>query len=158
MVRSAFLLLTATIAFFGADKYSGPRPPKPDVPFLVHANNLVQTEALEATEETRKGDTAFVVAGASSSARTPMAEPIFVVRTEKLLAEKLQLFRLETRNGRREVVMPEKKKKDAPKPLKLMVTRLEPNLYRIEANEGLPNGEYGLTPDGSNQVFCFQVY
>jgi len=143
---------------FGAEKYSGPRPPKADVPFLVHADNLVQTEALEATEEARKGDTAFVVSGTSSSARTPMAEPIFLLRTEKLSAEKLQLFHLEARNGRREVVMPEKKKKDAPKPLKLMVTRLEPNLYRIEANEGLPNGEYGLTPDGSNQVFCFQVY
>jgi len=28
----------------------------------------------------------------------------------------------------------------------------------VEANEMLENGEYSLTPSGSNQVFCFQVY
>jgi hypothetical protein len=31
-------------------------------------------------------------------------------------------------------------------------------LFRVEANEGLPNGEYALTPEGSNHTFCFQVY
>jgi len=31
-------------------------------------------------------------------------------------------------------------------------------LYRLEVNESLENGEYGLTPEGANQVFCFQVY
>jgi hypothetical protein len=145
-------------ALLAADKYSGPRPPKSDVPYLVHADNLVETEALQASEENRKGDTAYVVNGASSSARTPLAEPIFLMRSEKVMAEKLQLYRLESRNGRREIVFPEKKKKDGPKPLKLMVTRLEPGLFRVEANEGLPNGEYALTPEGSNHTFCFQVY
>jgi hypothetical protein len=124
----------------------------------MHADTLVETESAQASEENRKGDTAYVVNGATSAARTPLAEPIFILRSEKLLAEKLQLYRLESRNGRREVVFPEKKKKDGPRPLKVLVTRLEPNLYRVEANEGLPNGEYALTPEGSNQTFCFQVY
>ena len=32
------------------------------------------------------------------------------------------------------------------------------NLFWIEANEYLDNGEYCLTPEGSNKVFCFQIY
>ena len=32
------------------------------------------------------------------------------------------------------------------------------NIYRIDVGESLENGEYSLTPEGSNQVFCFQVY
>jgi hypothetical protein len=39
-----------------------------------------------------------------------------------------------------------------------MVKPLEGKLYRVEANETLENGEYALSPDGSDQVFCFQVY
>ena len=41
-------ILTLTAATFllpAADKYSGPRPPKADLPYLVHADNLVPTEA-----------------------------------------------------------------------------------------------------------------
>ncbi len=40
----------------------------------------------------------------------------------------------------------------------LSLRRLGDGLYRIEANEFLPNGEYALSPEGSNTVFCFQVY
>ena len=62
----------------GADDYTGPRPPKPDVLYLVHASNLVPTEVTEAQQEGKKDDTTFSVAGAASSARTPLAEPIFL--------------------------------------------------------------------------------
>ena len=31
-------------------------------------------------------------------------------------------------------------------------------LYKIEVSDSLEPGEYTLTPEGSNQVFCFQVY
>jgi len=51
-----------------------------------------------------------------------------------------------------------KKRKDAPRPVRLSVERLEPGLYRLEASQGLDNGEYCLTPSGSQIVFCFQVY
>ncbi len=36
--------------------------------------------------------------------------------------------------------------------------RLGEGIYRLEANEYLQNGEYALTPEGSDQVFLFQVY
>jgi hypothetical protein len=42
--------------------------------------------------------------------------------------------------------------------LRLNVTRLDENLYKIEVDEILENGEYLLTPPDSNQVFCFQIY
>ena len=39
-----------------------------------------------------------------------------------------------------------------------VLTKLDDALYRVEVNEVLENGEYSLSPRGSNQVFCFQVY
>ncbi len=140
-----------------AQKYSGPRPPKPDVPYLVHADNLVATEVAEAKEEKRKQDVAYVVAGASSSARTPLAGPAFVFQAEQIPADKLQLYRFDVKNGQREVVTSHKGKAVA-QPRRINVNPLGGGLFKIEVDEHLDNGEYGLTPEGSNQVFCFQVY
>jgi hypothetical protein len=157
MQRLPFLFLLAA-AVVAQSKYSGPRPPKADVPFLLHATNLIETETGEAKEEKRKDDIANTVSGAASPVRTPMAEPIFLMKTEKLAAEKLQLFKMDAAKNQREVVIPTKKPEKAPRPLRLSMRQLEPGLYRIEANELLENGEYCLSPSGSQQVFCFQVY
>src|SRR5260370_21204288 len=95
--------LTAMVCLTGltAQKYSGPRPPKPDVPYLVHADNLVATEVTEAKEEKRKQDVAYVVAGANSSARTPLAGPAFLFHSYKIPADKLPLYRFYVKNGQR---------------------------------------------------------
>jgi hypothetical protein len=143
---------------FAAESYNGPKPPKPDVAFLLHADNLVETEALEAKEETRKDETIYTVPGAASPVRTPLAEPIFLIQAEKIVPEKLSLFRLEVKDGNRRVAFNQKKRKDNPKPIRFITTEIEGKLYRIEVNEPLENGEYSLSPAGSNQVFCFQVY
>ena len=163
MLRSQFLTALCglvLLAFPGtaAEKYSGPRPPQPDVPYLLHADNLVSTEAANATEEKRKDGTAYAIAGAgTSTARTPMAEPIFIFESKTISPEKLGLYRLDVKNGRREVFFPTKAKRGQ-RPLLLSVKRLSDNLYRIEASQFLENGQYSLSPDGSNQVFCFEVY
>jgi hypothetical protein len=157
LMRAFLFALVCTALGFG-QKYSGPRPPKPDVPYLQHADNLVETEVAEAKEDDRKNETVYEVAGPSSPARTPLAEPIFLFQSEKIVPGKLDLFQLETKDNNRRIIFPKKKKKDAPRPLRLSIKRLEENLYRIEANEPLDNGEYSLTPAGSNQVFCFEVY
>jgi hypothetical protein len=156
MLRTLLLPLIV-LSLAAADKYQGPRPPKPDLPYLLHGSRLVETEATEAREEKRKDDTVYVISGASSPARTPLAEPILLLETEKLQADRLELYKLEVRNGRREAVFPAKRRKDA-RPIRISVTRLDQNLYRLEAAVGLENGEYSLTPAASNQVFCFQVY
>ncbi len=160
MIRLAFCcaLLAAAPAAGQTRTYAGPYPAKPDVPYLLHASTLLETETAEAKEEKRKDQTAFVITGAASPARTPLAEPIFLLKAEKLAPEKLELYRLESKGGRREVVLSEKKRRDATRPLRLSITRLGEGLFRIEAAEGLDNGEYSLTPAGTNQVFCFQVY
>ena len=154
------LLAAATAGAQSRSKpYTGPRPPKPDVPYLLHAATLVETEAVEAKEEKRKDESVYAVDGPSSSARTPLAEPIFLFQAEKLQAEKLEIYKLTVKNGRREIVFPDSpKKRREIRPAHVVVTRLAESLYRIKANEGLDNGEYAITPAGSNQVFLFQVY
>ncbi|MCC6590263.1 MAG: hypothetical protein IT168_26455 [Bryobacterales bacterium] len=158
--RTALVLFLSALALSGqTKKYKGPRPPKADVVYLVHASNLVPTEVSEATEEKRKDDTANIVKGASSPAKTPLAEPIFILESEKLNPDKLELYAMTVKNGNREVAVPNNPKKAKNmKPLRLSMTKLEQNLYRIEANQWLDNGEYCLSPSGSQQVFCFQVY
>jgi hypothetical protein len=155
--RTLPLLFVVACAVYG-QTYTGPRPPKPDVPYLKHADNLLATEVAEAKEEKRKDDILYVVAGANSSARTPLASPIFLFQSDKILPDKLQLYKLDTKNGRREILMSPKKKQGAV-PIRIQVTRLSSdNLYKIEVEESLENGEYSLSPQGSDQVFCFQVF
>jgi hypothetical protein len=149
------ILLLASLAA-AADDYNGPRPPKADVPYLVHASTLVPTETTEAQQEGKNNDT-FSVSGASSSARTPLAEPIFLLRSEKIKADSLELYRFEVKGGRRQLTL-SRKRKEGSGPFHLSITKLDKDLYRVEADEALENGEYSLSPSGSNVAFCFQVY
>jgi hypothetical protein len=141
-----------------AQKYTGPRPPKPDIVYLVHADNLIPLEVADAKQESKKDEVTFTVAGASSPARTPLAEPIFLVQSDRIQADHLELYRMEVKNGRREVSMSKSRRRGGPRPLRLAVSKLDGNLYRIEASEVLENGEYSLSPNDSNAVFCFEVY
>jgi hypothetical protein len=155
MRRVAILLLIACAGW--AQKYTGPRPPKADLPYLKHAENLIPTEASEAKEEKgKKEEIVYVIAGAASTAKTPLASPVFLFVIEKMRPESLQLFRLETRNGRRELDVSPKK---PGKPIRVTITRLSSDgLYRLDVSESLEAGEYSLSPNDSNQVFCFQVF
>ena len=157
MVTRISLIALTLLGVLAAQKYSGPRPAKPDLPFLVHADSLVETELSEAKEEKRKEDLAYIVAGAGSSAKTPLAAPVFIFQADQIPAEKIQLYRFEVKNGHREVFFSHKGKGSA-RARRLNVTPLGGGLFKIDVDESLENGEYGLTPEGSNQVFCFQVY
>ena len=141
-----------------AQKYTGPRPPKPDVLYLVHADNLVPTEIAEAKQDSKKNEMTFSISGASSPARTPLAEPIFIIESDKISPERLELYRMDVKSGRREVTMTQKRTRGGPRPLRLSVTRIEKGLYRVEASETLENGQYSISPNDSNHVFCFEVY
>lgn len=156
LLSGALLLQTLLTA---AD-YKGPRPESVDTPYLLHASKLVALDVGEAKEESRKDGMGGLVTGSTAKARTPMAEPIFIMETKDITAEKMELYRFEVKNGNREVFFPSsgKKSKQSARPFRLTVTRLSPNLYRLEAAETLEPGEYSLSPSGSNKVFCFQVY
>ena len=151
-------LCFAAVYAAAAQDYSGPQPPQADLPYLKHAENLVPTEVLEAKKEEKgkKDDFTYVIAGAASIARTPLASPMFLLRTDKLVADKLSLYKLEARNGRREITFSPKKQ---PKTIRIELTRLNTNkLYRLEVEESLEPGEYAFSAEGSNQVYCFQVF
>jgi hypothetical protein len=136
--------------------YTGPRPPKPDMLYLVHADNLVPTETGEAKEEGKGGNTKYTMPGAASPARTPLAEPVFMLQSDKITPESLELYKFDVKGGRREADLGGGR--GSSKALHLSVTRLERGLYRIEADEVLDNGEYVLSPMGSNRVFCFGIF
>ena len=157
-IRSLSLLLLLGASAAWAQKYTGPRPPQKDLVYLVHADNLVPTEVSEAKQESKKNEVTYTIQGAASTARTPLAEPIFIIETDKIQAENLELYRLEVKNGHREVAMAGKKGRGGSRPLRVTVTRLDKGLYRLEASETLENGEYSLSPNDSNRVFCFEVY
>jgi hypothetical protein len=158
LMRRLFLSLLLIAGTCVGQKYSGPEPEKPDLPYLLHATSLVATEAGNAQEEQKKDVSIFWVNGASSPVKTPLAEPIFLLKSEKLVPERLTLFKMEVKNGRREVSINTKKAKDSAKPVPLSVKRLGQGLYRLEANDMVGPGEYCLSPEGANEVFCFQVY
>jgi hypothetical protein len=151
-VRSAVSFLLAAWAAF-AQQYNGPRPEKPDMLYLVHADNLIPTEMLEARQEKMT----FIVPGASSPARTPLAEPIFLIESDKINPQSLELYRMEVKGGRREVTISQKHTRGS-KVLRLTVTPLDGKLYKVEADQELENGQYAISPNGSNTVFCFEVY
>jgi hypothetical protein len=154
MQRLAFLLMLPVAVAIAADKYDGPRPPQADMAYLVHADNLLPTEALEAKSESG----VYTVPGAASSARTPLAEPIFLIESDKVLPERLELYRWDVKGGHRELAASKGKRKSGSRPLHLSVNKLDGRLYRVEASEPLEPGEYSLSPNDSNKVFCFAVY
>jgi len=154
MLRILPLLVTAVFAASG-QKYDGPVPPKPDLPYLKHADNLIATEATEAKEQKKKDEILYVIEGAGSPVRTPLAEPVFLLQADKLVPDRLGLYKLESKNGHREVLTTPKKPL---KGIRTMVTKVSGNLYRIQVDESLEAGEYAITPEGANTVFCFQVF
>src|SRR5579864_1184637 len=156
MLRSLLLVLFASLVLFG-QKYSGPQPEKADLPYLIHADVLVPTEATEAKEETRKDDVIFVIDGATSSAATPLASPSFLIRADQLAPDKLEVYKVESKGGRREILFSHKKKQVA-RPLRCTASRVGDDLYKLEVDDSLAAGEYSITPNGSNHVFCLRVF
>ena len=143
----------------GADKYTGPVPPKPDVPYLLHASNLVETETGQARQENRKNEATFVVSGAASPARTPLAEPIFIIDARNVSPDRMELYRLDVKNGNREVSLAQQgRRRGGNRPVHMQVIPLGNRLFRVEVDEPLENGQYALTPAGDNRVFCFEIY
>lgn len=151
---SFVFVIAASIA--AAAKYDGPVPPKPDVPYLLHASNLVETEVANA-QQGKKGDT-FIIPGASSPARTPLAEPIFIVDARNIQPESFELYRLDVRGGNREVNLNSSRRRGGSRALHLAVRPLGGHLYRVEVDEALEDGEYALSPSGDNHAFCFEIY
>ncbi len=79
------------------------------------------------------------------------------MEADTLSANKLRLFRLDARDGHRELSFHYKSKGGA-FPLRADITDIAEGLYRIDVLDSLSPGEYALSPDGANDVFCFEVF
>lgn len=156
MRKYPILLLLSIMAW--AQKYDGPRPPKKDVIYLVHADNLIPTESGEAQQEGKKNDNLYTYPGASSPARTPLAEPIFIIDADSIRPDSVELYRMDVKGGHREVRVSGGSRHSGSKALRLSVTKLDKDLYKLEASETLDPGQYALSPSSGNHVFCFEVY
>jgi hypothetical protein len=156
MRRTLLPLLVAALAA-RAQKYDGPVPPKPDLPYLKHATNLIATEVAQAKQEKKADGALYTVEGPTSSAKTPLALPILLIKAEKLPPDKLILYRLDPVEGRRQLSLAAQNPNAVP--IHMEVTRVSADgVYKIEVSDGLEIGEYVLRREGSDQVFCFQVY
>ena len=136
-----------------AQKYAGPKPLKPDLPYLKHASTLVGTEAVEAKPQKKKDETVYAIDGANSAFRTPLAAPIFLFDSARIDPASLRLFQLESKNGHRELAV-----RSSEEPIRIEVAPLGGTLWKIEPSNGLEAGEYALMAGGSNRVFCFAVF
>jgi hypothetical protein len=159
-LRTACAGFTCSFApkLFAAEKYSGPQPRKKDVLYLVHGDNLIETEVATAQQSSAKDSDVFSVPGAASPVRTPMAEPIFLLAADKISPETLGLFRFDVLNGQRQIILSGKKRKATNKQYHLSLRPYEGGLFRVEAAEALEPGEYSISPEGSNTAFCFSVF
>lgn len=163
MNRTFFLVIFATLSCGSivaaqANRSASPTPEKADVPYLIHAGNLLETEQAEAVEDTsKKNELRYWVPGAASGVRTPLAAPEFLYLMENVDPKSLSLFRFEVKKGRREVFL-RKKKKAVSLPYFTTVTPAGENLFKIRVDASLERGEYCLTPESANAVYCFSVY
>jgi hypothetical protein len=82
---------------------------------------------------------------------------VLVIDVAKINPAKLQLYRFEVKGGRREIVFRKKGRQNL-QPITMSLAPIGGSLYRLEVVPSLENGEYGLSPEGSNQVFCFTVF
>lgn len=134
-----------------------PNPPKQDVPFLIHGNDLRELDQTKAVEEEIKNQLRFWIPGTVSTVKTPLAAPEFLLDSKDLDPRDLRLYGFEVEKGRRELLY-RKKKKIVAEPYFLQLDGIEARVVRIRISASLPPGEYGLTPDGSDAVFTFAVF
>lgn len=159
MTRRAFVAALSSV--MNAQQYSGPRPPKRDVPFLLEARRLLALDVQHATEQKSKHGQILWVPGAASTARTPLPEPIFLIAPDKINPDQLALYHFEVRNGRREASLAShgaEEDQDYQEDLRLTLRKIDLSLYRIEASHMLDPGEYALHAPGADSAFCFAVY
>lgn len=158
MRLAVFFLAAAATPAMLAQKYSGPVPEKEDLPYIVQADNLIPTEATTAQEQKgKKDEITYFIPGAASPAKTPLASPTFLIKVKELDPEKLQLYRLDVKNGRREITTRTGKRAKNGEPAHIDVKRVGDGLVRVQVSDSLPNGQYSFSPQGSDDVYCFEV-
>ncbi len=157
LLATMAVLLSISNAGAQENELGLPNPAMADLPYLIHASRIVATERSEATETTRKNEVIYTVPGASSPVKTPLASPEFLFLSEATDPNDLTFFRFESKGGQRELLF-RKKKKVLARMIRLTVFPVKDKLFKVRVDESLASGEYCLTPNGSDAVFCFGVF
>lgn len=157
-IAVCLLFALLPVAVWAEMPYLGPAPSKTDHVYLVLGDRLVESEELEASQSEQKNRTVYTVSGASSFARTPLAEPAFLLKPGTMRPETLSLYQMKVEKGARSITFNAKPKKDDPRSIPLLFHPRKDGTTLIETNQFLEDGEYCLSPQGANTVFCFQVY
>src|SRR5579875_641858 len=139
-----YALLAIAACAHAQDK--GPKPAQKDLPYLLEANKLIPTDQQPATRATAKDDVTVTVAGATSKARTPIPEPIFLFSAGQIDPQQFELIRFQVVDGRRiwKKGQPTSNGDEPDEPLRLTLSPVGERLYRIEASPMLNPGEYAL--------------
>lgn len=159
--RTLLLILLAFIATAATaqQKNAGPKPTKTDLPYLLEAEKLVPTDAQPAARS--KDDQTITVDGTTSSARTPLPEPVFLFSQGQIDAAQFELFHFQVVSGHRQWTKGAEDRPDNNAPedtIRLTLRPMGQGVVRIEAAEMLDPGEYALIPRGQKTAFCFTVF
>ena len=137
------------------------KPPKTDLPYLLEAGKLIPTDAKPATRSDSKDNQTITVSGVTSSARTPLPEPVFLFSPGQINPDQFELIHFQIVNGRRQWTKGQHEHLNEDEPeeiLRLTLRPLSENVIRIEAAQMLNPGEYALIAQGQNTAFCFTVF
>jgi hypothetical protein len=132
-------------------KYTGPTPTKTDALYFDLSGILITVEKGEAVT---KDQSLYTIEGSTSTTKVPGGAPRFMLLSEKILPKRLDLYKVSTREGHREIRIDPR---NPPKSIPMTVTRFDDNIYSLQPAEPLEPGEYTVTPKDSNIVFCFTV-
>ena len=160
LYRITIFLLTLMLISLAATAQVSQNLPDPeleDVPYLLHGDSLVELEQLEATSEEIKNQLRYSIPGASSTARTPLASPEFLLKPSEINPTDLRLYGFDSDKGNRSLLYRNTKTVMA-QPHLIQVSAASNGLALIRVKVSLPAGEYGLTPTGKDTVFAFTVF
>jgi len=133
------------------------RLPEQGLPYLLLGDDLIEMETGDAKAQI--DEAIYYAHGANSTARTRSARPVILAQSASLpkLAHKWELYRMEVKNGNRQLLFRVGQKRIAV-PIPVIATPLSATLYQFTVGQDLAPGEYALSPSGSNQVFLFEIY
>src|ERR1700735_2666459 len=104
-MRRALVGMVLAIGLCAQTKSAVSKPEKKDVPYLIHASTLVQTEIARPVPKEDGDMTTWSIPGESSLAKTPLALPAFVIDASAISPAKLQLYQFELKGAHRELTL-----------------------------------------------------
>ena len=133
--------------------------PESGVLYLTLGTKVIKLESTVAQYTTTADDEVFVVVpGEASPTSTTLKRPVIVSEGQTVPegAFVLELYRMEAKSGNRRLLYRVGNRIVASK-IPIEMTALSRHLYQVEVSEDLTPGQYCLTPNGSDEMFLFEI-